>query len=136
MHVGRIDVLNEILLARVASLGSYPAPALQPELVQIGPFDVPQVRDGDHHVFIGVKVFRIEIPGGILDDRPAGIVEPRLDLEHLVLDQLHLQRLTAQQFVQAPDQFHQLVVLGLQTGTFQTGKLAQTHFHNGRGLLF
>ena len=136
VHVGRINMFYEIFLARVAPPGTHPAPALQPVFVQVGPFDVTQVRDGDHHVFIGIKVFRVEITGGILDDRPAGIVETRLDIQHLLLDQLHLQHLAAQQFIQVPDQFHQLVILGLQTRTFQPCKLTQTHFHDCRGLFF
>ena len=129
-------MFNEIFFAGVASFSAHTAAALQPVFVERSAFDISQMRNGDNHVFVGIKVFRIEVAGRVFNNSFAGIVKTGLNVHSLVLDHLHLQGFAAQQRFQSAYLDHQLVVLALQFAAFQAGKLTQTHFHDGRSLRF
>ena len=60
MHICDIDMLDEILITGCTSLDSDSSPILGSVFCQGCPLDVAQVRNGNHHILIGIEIFRIE----------------------------------------------------------------------------
>ena len=60
VHVGHVDMLDEVFVARGAGLLAHAAAGLGAELGQGGALDVAEVGDRDHDVLVGVEVFGVE----------------------------------------------------------------------------
>ena len=89
---------------------------------------------GDDHVVVGIEVLGVELLGGVDDLRAALVAVLLLDLEQLVLDDLHLHRDILEHLREVGDQLRQLVALGDELAALQTGQGAQAHLDDGRRL--
>ncbi len=135
VHVGDVDVLDEIFVAGGAALGADAAAALRAVFGQRGTLDVAEVRDRDDNVLIRVEVFRVEIFRGGSDLGAARVAVFFLEVAELVLDDAQLHLFAAEHLLVVGDQFLKLVVFGLELVAFQSGELAETHLYDGVGLL-
>ena len=105
MHCGNIQMLNEVLIARVAAPGSCPTPVLAAEFGQRGTLDITHMRYCDHHLIVGIEILRIEFPCCRDYLRTALVAELIPDLDELILYDLHLQRLIRQHLLKVFYQF-------------------------------
>ena len=60
VHGGGIDVLYEVLVARLCSLRAYSTAVLCVEFAERCALDVSHVADGDDHFVVGIEVFGVE----------------------------------------------------------------------------
>ena len=134
VHRGRIDILDEILVACLRTLGADTTTALCPELAQRCPLDISHMRNGDDHLIIRIKVFRIQLLGSVNDIGLSLVAILLLDLQQLVLDHLHTQVVVFQDLLQIGDQFLDLLIFRTQLVLLQASQLAQAHLDNGTRL--
>ena len=134
VHRGRIDVLDEVLVARGAPLGTPAAAVLRTVLGQRRALDVAHVRDGDDHVVVGVEVLGVELLRGVDNLRAALVAVLLLDLEQLLLDNLELHADVGQHLLQVGNLLFELVALGHQLAVLEPREGAQTHLDDGRSL--
>ena len=134
MHRSHVDVLDEVLVARGAALGPHAAAVLRAVFGQRRALDVAHVRNGDHHVVVGIEILGIELLRSVDDLRAAFVAVLLLDLQQLVLDDLHLHADVRKHLRQVGDQLLQFVALGEQLAPFESRQGAQAHFDDGRSL--
>ena len=134
VHVGYIDMLDEIFVAGGAALGADAAAALRAVFGQAGALDVAVVRDGDDHVLVRVEVFGVEVFGCEGDLGAARVTVFFFQFLQLVLDDAHLHLLAFEDLLVIMDHLFKLVVFGLQLVAFQAGELAEAHLHDGVSL--
>ena len=127
MHVGDIDVLDEVLVPRRAALHAHAAAGLGAVLGEGCPLDVAEMRNRDHDVFVGIEVFRVELFFRRTDFGPSGITVLVLELQSLSLDDLQLLDLAAENLVAAGDELLKVFLFSLKFLPFESGELAQTH---------
>ena len=134
VHRGRVDVLDEVLVARVAALGTDTAARLRAEFAQRRTLDIAVVRDGDDHLVIGVEVLGIEFLGCV-DDLAATLVGVLLlDLQQLLTDEGGAQLLVGQEGLEVRDLLDQGLVLGTQLVTLESCEGTQTHIYDSSSL--
>ena len=131
MHVGDVDVVDEVLVPCRASLHTDAAARLGTVFGQRSPLDVAQMRDRDDHILVGIEILRIELLGGRTDLRPSRVGVLVLELDRLGLDDLHLLLDAAENLVAAGDEPLQLIVFSLKLLPFESGQLTEPHLHNG-----
>ena len=136
MHSCRIDMLDEILIASLATLRSYSPTMLCTELRQRSTLDISQMRNCNHHFIVGVEVFRIELFGSIYDFRTTLVTVFLLHFNKLILDNLLAELLIRQNFFEISNLLHQLFVFGMQLILQKSSKLTKTHFYDGTSLNF
>ena len=61
VHGCRVDILDEILIARCASPTSNTAASLSAEISQRCPLDIAKMADGDDNFVVGIEVLRIKL---------------------------------------------------------------------------
>ena len=127
-------MFDEVLVARGAALGTHSAAMLRAVFGQRRALDVAHVRDGDDHVVVGVEILGIELLRSIDDLRAALVAVLLLDLQQLVLDDLHLHRHVGQHLREVGDESHQLVALGNELAVLEARQGAQTHLDDRRSL--
>ena len=123
-------MLDEILVACCATLHTYTATILDAVLGQRGTLDISHMRDGDNHILISIEILGIELLRRVNDLGAALVAILGLDLQQLVLDDLHLHIDACQYILKVVDLALQLGVLGLQFLALQTCKLTQTHLND------
>ena len=127
MHVGNIDMLDEVLVTCRTALHSDSASVLKTVFGERCPLDISEMRDSDHHILVSIEVLRIELLCRKSDFRPAGIAVFLLHLESLVLDDLHLHALVRKHILAVADELHELVILVLELLPLESCELAETH---------
>ena len=113
-------MLDEVLVARGAALGPHAAAVLRAVFGQRRALDVAHVRNGDHHVVVGIEILGIELLRSVDDLRAAFVAVLLLDLQQLVLDDLHLHADVRKHLRQVGDQLLQFVALGEQLAPFES----------------
>ena len=134
MHVGHIDVLDEVLIPRGAALYADPAPVLCTVFSKRGTLDVSEMGNGDDHIIVRIEVLRIEFLGRESYFGSPCVPELGLHLHRLLLDYLHLLVVASENLFAVGNEFHELVELILEFLPFKSGELAEPHFHDGRSL--
>ena len=127
-------MLDEVLIARCATLHTDTATVLCAILGQRGTLDITHMRNGDNHIIISIEILRVELLSREDNLRTALVAILLLDLDQLVLDDLHLHTLVSQHCVVVVDTLLQLITLGSQLAVLQTGQCTQAHLHNSRRL--
>ena len=127
-------MLDEILVARRTALHADPAAVLRTVLGQRSTLDITHMRNGDHHLLIGVEIFRIELLGAHHELRAAFVAVFLPQLDHLVLDDLHLQFGIHQHLLEVFDPLAQFVVFGFELVALEAGQRAEAHVDNRSGL--
>ncbi len=103
---------------------------------QRGALDVSHVRDGDHHLVVGVEVFRIELFGAHHDLGAAFVAVLLLDLQHLLLHDAQTHLAAGEHAVVVFDPFEQLGVLLFELAALQAGQCPEAHVDDGLCLHF
>ncbi len=134
MHVRDVDVVDEVLIPRRASLHSNSAARLGAVLCQRSSLDVAQMRNRDDHVLIGVEVLRVELTCGRTDFCPSRISILVLEFDSLCLDDLHLLLDAAENLVAAGNELLKLIIFSLKFLPLQSGQLTEPHLDNCRRL--
>ena len=134
MHRRYIDMLDEVLIARCATLHTDTATVLCAILGQRGTLDITHMRNGDNHIIISIEILGIELLSREDDLRTALVAILLLHLLQLVLDDLHLHTLVSQHCIVVVDTLLQLIALSSQLAVLQTGQSTQAHLHNCRSL--
>ena len=127
MHRGRIDFLDEVIVARGAGLHSNAASSLSLELCQWSPLDVPHVAECDNNFVVCVEVFRIEFFCTWHDFRLALIAKLFLHFNQFVLDHLLAEIVVRQNLIVVFYLFFQFIVLVVQVFLTQACQLTQAH---------
>ena len=134
MHRGRIDVFHKVRIARARSLAAHATTGLRPELGQRRTLDVSHVTDGDNHLVVSIKIFRIEFFARIYDFRTPFVAELLFNLDQFVLDYFHAKVFITQYLFEIFDLFQQFIVFVTQLLLHQVRQLTQTHLYDGFGL--
>ena len=114
VHVRLVNVLNEVLIARSASFGTYSTTTLLTEVSQWGTLDIAEVRNGDNHIVVGIHILWVEL-GSHLDDACATLIGILLfDFNEFVLDYFIAHHLACEQCVEVLDKLLQLSILFFQ----------------------
>ena len=104
VHIRLVYILDEVLIACCTGLSTYATTTLLTEVSQWSTFDISKVRDGDHHIVVGIHILRIEL-GSHLDDAGATLVGVLLlDFHKFVLNDLVAQSLASKQRVVVLDE--------------------------------
>ena len=123
-------MLDEVLVPCGAGLLSYSSPALRAELRQRSALDVAQVGDCNHHVIVGIEVFRVKFFSAHRYLGAALVSVFLLDFESFLLYDIELLGIGSKDLLAAGDESFDLVILGLKLFLFQSCELTQTHIHD------
>ena len=134
VHRGRIDVFHKVRIASARSLAAHAATGLCPELGQRRTLDISHVTDGDNHLVVSIKIFRIEFFARIYDFRTPFVAELLFNLNQFVLDYFHAKVFITQYLFEIFDLFQQFIVFVTQLLLHQVRQLTQTHLYDGFGL--
>ena len=134
MHRCGINILDEILVARIAPLRTYAAPILRLEVRQRRSLDISQMGYGDNHLIVRVEVFRIELLARIDNLCAAGIAVFLFQLNSLVLNDFHTAFDTGKYVFQVLYPFQDILIFRTQLGLFHARELAQAHLNYVCGL--
>ena len=129
-----IDILNEVLIACVTTLGTHTASSLSTVLLERGALDITEVGDGDDHGIVAVEVLGVHLLAGIFNLGTALVAELLLDLNEFLLDDLAALGGIVEDSLQVLDGLAHLGQLVVQFLLLQAGELAQTHLDDGTGL--
>ena len=86
MHGGRVDILDEVLISGIATLGTYATTSLRAELRERSTLDIAQMGDGNDHLIIGIEVLGVEFLGCVDNLATTNIPVAFLDLEEFFTD--------------------------------------------------
>ena len=136
MHVGNIDMLNEVFITRSTSLHSHSTSVLSLVFSKGCSLDISEVRDCDHHILVRIEVFRIELLSRESDLRSSLVTVLLLHLHCLILDDAHLEINVREHILAVSDELHELVILALELLSFESGELTEPHLDNGSSLRF
>ena len=131
--MGRRDeqVLDEVVVFQAHALHTLAATFLLAIGRDRQALHVSSLRHRDNHVFLSDEVFNIDIFGGGGKLRATRRVVLRFDFEQLFLDNLTHEVLVGKNALEVIDLLFELLQLGLELVTLQTGEAAQAHFQNG-----
>ena len=135
MHSCRINVFNEIIVARIASLNTYSATILCTEFGKSGTLDVTIVRYCNHYRVIGIHIFNREIAFIRLDISLTLVAKLVANFFEFANDYTLAFFRVGKNQVQFCNQFLKLVILFTEFILLQISELTQTHLHNGICLL-
>ena len=127
-------MLDEVLVAGGAALLADAAPRLGTEFGKGCTLDISEMGYGDHHVLVGIEIFRIELVGAHGDLAAAGVAVLGLHLLALVLNYLELEGVAAEDLDAAGDELLEFVIFGLELLALESGELAETHLDDGLSL--
>ena len=130
VHRSLINPLDEVLITCATGFRTDTATALLTEVSQRSTFDIAQMRNSDHHLVVGVHIFRIELGSHLHNLRAALIAVFVLDLDKLGIDDVVTHLLAGQQLVQMRNQFLDLLIFRLQLIDTQTSESRQTHIYD------
>ena len=136
MHVGNVDMLNEVFISGGATFAPLSSAMLQAVFGKRGTLDVAHSGYGDHHIVISDDVLVVELTLIRTDFGLALVSELLLDFLQLILDDAHLKVDIAEDSVYLIDESLQLCKFILKLLLLHPGKLAETDLHDGSCLDF
>ena len=130
----RIDILDEVLVARGTSLGADSSAVLGAEFAQRRALDISEVGDGDDHGIVGIEILGVEVAGEGIDLGAAFVAVFVADFGEFLFHHAVQSLFVVENLVVESDHLHQLVVFCAEFLHFQTGELAESHLDNRPGL--
>ena len=114
VHRCRIDLVDEVIVARSTGLHPYSTAALCLELCQRGTLDVAHIAYRHNHFVVGIEVFCVKLLCAGEDLRAAIITVLLLYLYQLVLDNLLAELVVSKDLIEVLDFLQQVIVLVVQ----------------------
>ncbi len=131
------EVHDLVLVLRAHALHAPASAPLCPVESQRRALDVAGLRHADEDGLLPDQVLLGEVACGLRhDDRAPLVRKPRLEVEHLILDDAENARRVAQQLLVVLDLAEEGLVLVLDFLAFERGQPAQLHVEDGLGLPF
>ena len=134
VHCGVVDVFDEVRIARAGTLRADAVLLLCAEFGQLRAFDVAQVRDGDHHLVVGIEVLGVEFGGGEADFRAAFVAVFLFHFQQFVLDDLTADGIVGEHLFEPCNASFDFLVFLMQLFLLYVRQLCQSHIHDGLGL--
>ena len=120
VHCCRVDVLNKVFITGFSTLRAYSTAVLSTEFCQWCTFDISHVWDGDNHLIIRIKVFRIEFFWWINDFRTAFVTIFSSYFQQFVFDYFTAYFIIGQDTFQICYLLHNLLVFSMELILHQT----------------
>ena len=136
VRVGDAEVRRDVVFLRHAlTLDALAAAMLRPVSGERDPLQVPVCAQRDHDRFVRLGILASPLAQFLgVHHRAAVVAEPALQVQGLLADDgVHLFR-RGQQFFQARDERHELLVFVLDLLSFERGQSPELHVQDGLGL--
>ena len=130
MHVGNIDMLDEVLITCSTSLHSYSTSILSLVLSKRCSLDISEMRNCNYNILISIEVLWVEFLCRKCNLGSSLITVFLLHLKSFILDDTHLKVNVCKNILTILDELHKLVVLVLELLSFESGELTESHFYN------
>ena len=131
MHIGHVQVLDEIFIPCSAALHAYASTVLGLVLCKRSPLYISEVGNRNHLIIIGIEVLRIELFRVRYDFRPSLVAVFGFEFLGFALDDVHLHCRICKYVIAPRNEFLQFIVLCLEFLSFESGELTELHLHDG-----
>ena len=134
VHRSHKHVFKKIFAAHIRAFHALAATRLTTIFAQRRAFEIAQMRNGNHHVFVGNGVFYAEVGRVVHNARTPFVAVFLFHLQGFGLDYFHTLLFVGQEFFAVGNKAFQFGVFLLNLFAFEAGELTEAHFHNSLGL--
>ena len=129
-------MFNIICIAGIAATRANTTTVLQFVFRKSRSLNITKVRNCNHHIFVGIEIFRVEFLGCLNDVGFTFVTVFCLDFEHFVFYNLHLHIVICQHIFKVCNLTFKFLIFSMKLIHLQTCELTQTHFNYGICLFF